>query len=359
MMTNLLSDREERRSAVLTPHHAFVWASAGTGKTHTLTLRALYLLLHNQERSLYTANRREERLAAATRVLQSIALTTFTRKASAEMKTRLYEYLDAIVSNPTWEALANTPPAHKDRLFLEIVDSAVAHSPLKNYERFRLGVEALAERASELQISTIHSFAASILRRHPLQAEIPPNVRFAREEEDEDEVQSVTGQLIQRWWESRAGRDPELQQHLSVVLRVVSISQIRTWFAWIQNCPWIGEETASILNGEDCEVQFRDALSALVKELRGVSYPKISHRRQQLEAALKLIQNDDIDVWRRLCEFATENEDYFFLTSSGLPQALRNSINALPEIYRQYFQDASFFHFQAARLYLRKAHAEA
>ncbi len=41
-----LSDAAARREAMTTPHHAFVWASAGTGKTHTLALRALYLLLN-------------------------------------------------------------------------------------------------------------------------------------------------------------------------------------------------------------------------------------------------------------------------------------------------------------------------
>ena len=40
-----IPDEKQRRDAVLTDGHAFVWASAGTGKTHTLTLRALYLLL--------------------------------------------------------------------------------------------------------------------------------------------------------------------------------------------------------------------------------------------------------------------------------------------------------------------------
>ena len=42
----VLPDADDRRQAITTPDHAFVWASAGTGKTHTLALRALYLLLN-------------------------------------------------------------------------------------------------------------------------------------------------------------------------------------------------------------------------------------------------------------------------------------------------------------------------
>ena len=70
----MIPDHQERRQAVTTAGHAFVWASAGTGKTHTLTLRALYLLLtapfdprarQADCAGLYTATKRVDRLRAA------------------------------------------------------------------------------------------------------------------------------------------------------------------------------------------------------------------------------------------------------------------------------------------------------
>ena len=74
----MIPDARQRREAVLTSGHAFVWASAGTGKTHTLTLRALYLLLTapfdsraqgTECRLLYGGTSRAERLRAARAVL--------------------------------------------------------------------------------------------------------------------------------------------------------------------------------------------------------------------------------------------------------------------------------------------------
>ena len=99
-----LPDSQMRQEAIMTSEHAFVWASAGTGKTHTLALRALYLLLNapflphesgerkgfvEPECSLYSAASRSERLRAARATIRSLVLTTFTRKAAAEMQTRL------------------------------------------------------------------------------------------------------------------------------------------------------------------------------------------------------------------------------------------------------------------------------
>ncbi len=198
-------DENDRRQAIATPDHAFVWASAGTGKTHTLALRALYLLLNAPFLSpsegeagslppeigaLYSASSRQERLKAARAIIGSLILTTFTRKAAAEMQTRLYRYLESVTAAESLAQLkatyAGSQEKLKDPLFYEIVhtvwnnlesgsagqDRALLAGKVGE-ESFRLlrdGAQALSEQAAQLQISTIHSFAASILRRHPLQA---------------------------------------------------------------------------------------------------------------------------------------------------------------------------------------------
>ena len=105
--TARLSDAADRTQAVTTPDHAFVWAGAGTGKTHTLTLRALYLLLNapflftegeTPGKSLYSNSSRPERLSSARNIIKSLVLTTFTREAAAEMQTRLFGYLNSIAA---------------------------------------------------------------------------------------------------------------------------------------------------------------------------------------------------------------------------------------------------------------------
>ncbi len=175
-----VEDEGQRLAAITARGHAFVWASAGTGKTHTLALRALYLLLKWASKELYLSEDRVRRLRAASTIIRPIVLTTFTRKAAAEMQVRLYRYLDLISTAKSLSALETSPQAQKDPLLVKIIHDILSGLPSKDFEHLRKGAEALAERASELQISTIHSFATGILRRHPLQSQIPPGTRFAQ-----------------------------------------------------------------------------------------------------------------------------------------------------------------------------------
>ena len=103
------------------------------------------------------------------------------------------------------------------------------------FARLRQGAEALAELACDLQISTIHSLAASILQRHPLESGIPVNARFA--EENEDDYGDLDDQLIRHWWQTEALSDPALEQCLEKLLSKVSPYQIRDWFKKIYQDP--------------------------------------------------------------------------------------------------------------------------
>ena len=207
-----IPDAKQRREAVLTDGHAFVWASAGTGKTHTLTLRALYLLLTapfdrrakgTECAQLYSGASRAERLRAARAVLRRYVLTTFTRKAAAEMQTRLYSYLDAVASADSLAALGECFP--KDAQLIEVVEAAVEKmgSGGDRFSRLRSGAEALGELATELPVCTLHSFAMTILQRHPVAAGIPPNAQFA--EEDDTTTANVAVQVVDRWWQKVSG----------------------------------------------------------------------------------------------------------------------------------------------------------
>ena len=380
-----LPDATARRQAITTPDHAFVWASAGTGKTHTLTLRALYLLLNApflsagegetrdfmpEARCLYCASSRRERLRAARAVIASLVMTTFTRKAAAEMQTRLYRYLESVTAAESLSQLqatsAGSPNEFEDPLFYEVIQTVLnrlesgslgqnmppfsALDGKEAFKRLRAGAQALAEQAAQLQISTIHSFAASILRRHPLQAGIPPTARLARE--GDDDLIGVDDQLVERWWQQRVLVDSQLEEQLATLLQVLPVSQIQDWLKQSYHCPWISEETDALPLHDEKEMQdLTDAGHALVGALDKGGGSKIVKKRDELDRILQSIAAGEQGAWRQLCGFIQEVSDYFFLDHK-ITKTVRRALTGLPPEHSQYFQSWTSFYVPAARICL-------
>lgn len=148
----LLADAMVRRLAETTfDRNVVVIAGAGTGKTTLLVNRLVHALM------------REPRPAAITRV---VALT-FTNKAATEMKVRLRDRLLAL-SDPD---RAGEGPAEP---------GAVRVAELR--DRYGLSRTAIAARAEaalrdleKAQIGTLHSFAAHLLRLHPIESGLDPD----------------------------------------------------------------------------------------------------------------------------------------------------------------------------------------
>jgi len=151
------ADAGERERAVATfDRNLVVTAGAGTGKTTLLVDRLAHLLARSPD---------------PLRVTEIIALT-FTNKAANEMKLRLRERLQAYLGV---------------RLDREPAGDAAQ----KNYAellsllaRYQLSKSELDERVQEAlrnlersEIGTIHSFAATLLRLHPLEAGVDPQFR--------------------------------------------------------------------------------------------------------------------------------------------------------------------------------------
>jgi ATP-dependent helicase/nuclease subunit A len=146
------SDQAERRAAVTTfDQNVVVTAGAGTGKTTLLIDRLVLTLLRPD----------------AIPVTEIVALT-FTRKAAQEMKSRLRQRLSAHVDRTV------SPP-----------EGVTAE-------------EAAARAAGALRqieyaaISTLHAFAADLLRRFPGEAGIDPLFR-------EDDGEQFSRQFQERW----------------------------------------------------------------------------------------------------------------------------------------------------------------
>ncbi|WP_455379318.1 UvrD-helicase domain-containing protein, partial [Petrachloros mirabilis] len=141
----LLADAQDRqRAETIWDRNIVVVAGAGTGKTTILVNRILNLLM------------REPHPLSITEI---VALT-FTNKAATEMKQRLRRELGKIA---------------------ECADDSLL-SILRN--RYAVSTEQLVERASKAlsqlekaHIGTLHSYAAHLLRLHPIEAGVDPSFR--------------------------------------------------------------------------------------------------------------------------------------------------------------------------------------
>jgi ATP-dependent exoDNAse (exonuclease V) beta subunit len=124
-----------RDDRIALPDFTVITASAGSGKTHTLTLRFLQLLL-------------SETIPHNT--LKGILAITYTNNAASEMRSRVISYLKSI-------ALGN-PERIKE------VSKLVSLDPDTLHAKANALLDTIFERYSDLQVRTIDSFTAGIFK---------------------------------------------------------------------------------------------------------------------------------------------------------------------------------------------------
>ncbi|MFZ5668381.1 MAG: double-strand break repair helicase AddA [Pseudomonadota bacterium] len=125
--------------------NAFVTANAGTGKTKTLIDRVARLLLRKVEP-------------------EAILCVTYTRAAAAEMQHRLFARLGA------WSVMEDKALSGE---LADLVGGARPPDDITLSEARKLFAKAL-ETPGGLRIQTIHAFCEKLLRRFPVEAELPP-----------------------------------------------------------------------------------------------------------------------------------------------------------------------------------------
>ncbi len=159
-------------------------ANAGSGKTRVLTDRVARLLLSGVEP-------------------QHILCLTYTRAAASEMQNRLFKRLGE------W---AMKPDADLRAALLDLGE--VEHSAPRLARARQLFARAI-ETPGGLRIQTIHSFCASLLRRFPLEAGVPPgfaemddrSARLMRAEIVEEMADRLAPATVRRVTEVHAGED--------------------------------------------------------------------------------------------------------------------------------------------------------
>ena len=147
-----MNDIQKSISAASPEHSATVSASAGTGKTWLLVTRLLRLLL---------AGARADAILAV----------TFTRKAAAEMQTRLNSRLFELASCDT------------GKLEEKLAEIGVRCNAFHR-DRARRLYEELLNSPHTIRTSTFHSFCQDILRRFPLEAGIAPGFELLESESE-------------------------------------------------------------------------------------------------------------------------------------------------------------------------------
>ena len=163
-----LADSQDRFLAETTwDRNVVVVAGAGTGKTTILVNRILNLLLREPDPLAIT----------------EIVALTFTNKAAAEMKQRLRAQLLRLT---------------------EQADDMISIFRA----RYHLSAEQVGERArtaleqmEKAQIGTLHSFAAHLLRLHPLESELDPLFQ----EDDGSHFKELFHSCWDRWLDDELG----------------------------------------------------------------------------------------------------------------------------------------------------------
>ncbi len=205
-----LTDSRNREFAIESTNECIcVEAGAGTGKTTLLVER---LLNHIKEGAS----------------LRRIAAITFTEKAAGELRLRLYEGLEKKLSESEDET--EREKIRKELSYLEVA-----------------------------QISTIHSFAATLLRIRPIEAKVDPGFEVM----DEETADLLAAEVWDRWLVENMSKDDWLLEILvSLGVRPKDLGQLARSF-------YKNREAVEILTHPDNYIEeTRDKLSSLIDKKR-------------------------------------------------------------------------------------------
>ncbi len=171
-----LPDDAQRIRVRTSPASLAVEASAGTGKTYLLVIRALWLIL---------VKRIEP---------ESLVALAFGEQAATELKQRLRAKLDEIVTAPA-----------KDALDREI-SAMLPTEPLNAIqERAQDAIDAL-DRA---HLSTIHAFASTLLRLYPAESRVDPGFEVLEDAGFDEVIRDEWSRFVAEELGERAERKPE------------------------------------------------------------------------------------------------------------------------------------------------------
>ena len=166
-----------QQQAMAIDRELVVSAGAGSGKTHTLALRYIALLLDVAARAAARRSTRPD--------IQSVLVLTFTNKAATEMLQRCYRRLLDL------EAAVIDTHDELDQAYGQGFGATLA-----------AGVRHLAETFPAARIDTFHGLCAHLVRRYPDETGCDPDVRIIDEIEAAELYDRATEQALA--WAARS-----------------------------------------------------------------------------------------------------------------------------------------------------------
>lgn len=184
-------DREARRRAAADLDRSWMLeAGAGTGKTSVLVARVLSILVSGRAR------------------LGEVAAITFTENAAADLKGRIRQGIEDLLAGVPHPCLGGA-------------GEAAGSPPLAPEEEERL--RAALEDVDQAPVSTIHAFAAGLLRERPAEAGLDPGFEVL----DALDEALLLDEAWRRWLLAELDRGaPALQRAVALGVRLDAIREL-------------------------------------------------------------------------------------------------------------------------------------
>ncbi len=242
------------------PRNLVLAASAGTGKTHALVGVVLHLLVTDR------AARGRMQPFDPSRVVA----TTFSRKAAAEIRTRVTRELERLASAPETSAYVESLRASAPSF----------SSPLRDDDVRTRARRALA-RLPAARFGTLHSFATGIVRAHAVELGLGPGFELA----SEVDTRALAEDAIAHAIESHLGRSEAVVRSLAEAAGGVDrlVSQLRRILVQLEEDGRAARDLD--VEGLDAEAIERD-VRRLVEHAHDLqSAPKFEHAARDLVRA--------------------------------------------------------------------------
>ncbi len=150
-------------------------------------------------------------------------------------------------------------------------------------------------------------------------------------------MSGIEEEVVDRWWQTQAWNNPEIQADLAEVMRAVGVGDIKAWMEAVYSEPWIATEIESLAQIEPSEQRRAiAAIEALARALPATS--KASRLAAEMLEYTDDVKAGDPAGWQSLTQLVRREKNYLFLNGSGTPKGVNESIGSLVQDHARFFE---------------------